>query len=480
MKSSVEKLEDNLVRLTVTRTAGEVDDFISKMYAAIARDTKLPGFRPGKAPRPIIDAQIGRDEVLGQARQALIESSGPIAIEDQGLIALRVKSDEHVPLVEHEDYTFTAEVTVRPEMKLTSVKDLKVTVPVNTPTDAEVDSEIQYLRDRYASLQVVEDRGVNPFDFVLLTFSGTVDGQGAKDLKVEKYLYEMGHGIMPPEFDQGLIGAHAGDTVHVEFAVPEDAENSEYHGKIAAFDVEVHEVKEKVLASLDDDFAGTVGGFATVAELRDDIRKALVESKAVAREKLVEREAAAAIAERLDGEVTDEVIFDRTQRMLNQFIGELEKQESSIEKFLEESGITTEKLNEDIVRQAHEAEREDMALEALYRQEGLKFTPEDMEAEIVRAAEGQGLPVEEVRERLWEGGVLPMLRQELMHQKALAWVVEHAEVVGEEPKPLVSEAKGEKTGTSKPKAAAKKAPEPKAEKPAKKTAPKKSAPKESE
>ena len=121
-----------------------------------------------------------------------------------------------------------------------------------------------------------------------------------------------------------------------------------------------------------------------------------------------------------------------------------------------------------------------MALEALYRQEGLKFTPEDMEAEIVRAAEGQGLPVEEVRERLWEGGVLPMLRQELMHQKALAWVVEHAEVVEEEPKPLVSEAKGEKTGTSKPKAAAKKAPEPKAEKPAKKTAPKKSAPKESE
>ena len=451
MKSSVEKLEDNLVKLTVTRTADEVDEFIGKVYTLIAQDTKLPGFRPGKAPRPIIDAQVGRDKVLAQAQQALIESSGPIAIEDQALIAALVKSEEHAPLVEHEDYTFSVEVTVRPEMKVTSVKDLRVTVPVNTPTDAEIDAEIQYLRDRYASLQVVEDRGVDPFDFVLLSFAGTVDGEGAKDLKVDKYLYEMGHGIMPPEFDQGIVGARAGGKVHVEFEVPDTAENVEYHGKTAAFDVEIHEVKAKVLAPIDDEFAGTVGGFATVAELRDDIRKALVESKAVAREKLVEREAAAAIAERLDGELADEIIFERTQRILGQFIGELEKRDSSLEKFLEESDMTLERLNEDIVRQANAAEREDMALEAVYRQEGLKFTPEDMDAEIVRAAEAQGMPVEEVRERLWEEGVLPMLRQELMHQVALHWVVDHVEVVEEEPKAALSEAGPKKKGTTKAK-----------------------------
>ena len=239
--------------MTVSHTAAEVNEAVANAYTRVARQIKLPGFRPGKAPRPLIDTHVGRESILAEALEDLVESGYPRALDEQRLRPMSSPDTGDLDLIEEcVYYTYTAEVDIRPDYTVTSIEDLKAEVPPANSTDAEIDAQIDYLRDRFATLEVVEDRGIADGDFALLSFTGTVDGKAAEDLTVDKYLYEIGRGIMPPEFEEGLIGAKAGDKRHVEFDVPETAANPEYVGKPAAFDIEVHEVKSKSLPALDD------------------------------------------------------------------------------------------------------------------------------------------------------------------------------------------------------------------------------------
>lgn len=453
MNSSVEKLEGTRVRLTVTHDAEEVREAISDAYLRVARKIKLPGFRPGKAPRPIIDAQVGRESVLVEALEELIERSYPKALDANRLRPMdRPDTGDLDTLVEGEAYTYTAEVEVRPELTLSSIEGLTSVVPSAKTSDAEIDAQIDYLRERFASLEVVDDRGIADGDFALLSFTGTVDGEPAEDLTVDKYLYEVGRGIMPPQFDEGLIGATTGAITHIEFDVPETAANTEYVGKPAAFDVEVHEIKAKSLAVADDEFAGNVGGFDTIAELREDIRTKLDENKAAAHTRLVERGARESLAERLEGEVPEQLVASRTGSMTEEFFDSLKEQGMSIEDYTVATGVSVEQIQGDISREAALRTRDELALEALFRQAGLEYTDEELEHEIEKLATSDKVPVARMRERLVDTGVIAFLRERLVHRHATRWLMEHVEVVEEAP----AEAEAEPAAKPKKKAAAKK------------------------
>lgn len=451
MNSSVEKLEDNRVRLTVSLTVAEVDEAVADAYARTARKIKLPGFRPGKAPRPIIDTHVGRDSVLADALEAVIETSYPKALDEHRLRPISRPDTGELDLVEEgKEYTYTAEVNVRPELTLSSIEDLKAVVPPSQTGDDEIDAQIEYMRDRFATLEVVDDRGIADGDYSLLSFSGTVDGQPAEDLAVEKYLYEIGRGIMPPEFDAALIGAKAGTTVHVEFPVPDTAANAEYVGKTAAFDVEIHEVKAKFLPPVDDEFAGNVAGFETIGELREDIRGKLNENKAAAHTRLVEREALVDLSSRLVGEVPAELVSSRAASLAEDFFESLQERGLSMDDYTDATGVAEEQIQTDIAREADARVRDELALEALFRQAGLEFTEADLDSEIAKLAQGEKVSAAQMRERLIDSGVMALLRERLQQQAATRYLMDHVEVIEKSATPAASEveAKPKKKGTS--------------------------------
>jgi trigger factor len=452
LNSTVERLEGSRVRITIEHTADEVRDAIGESYNRISRRLRLPGFRPGKAPRPIIDTHVGRESVLAEALEDLVEHSYPRALDALDLRPMeRPDTGDLDSLVEGEGHTFTAEVDVRPDLTLSSIEGLTATVPPSKTSDAEVDAQIDYLRDRFATLAPVEDRGVADGDFALLSFMGTVDGQPAEDLTVDKYLYEVGRGIMPHEFDEGLIGTPTGGTKHLEFDVPETAANTEYVGKPAAFDIEVFEIKAKALADADDEFAGNVGGFDTIAELRDDIRTKLDENKATAHDRLVERGAREALAQRLEGEVPDALVTSRAASMTDEFFESLQEQGMSMDDYLEATGLTQAEVQKDISREAALRVRDELALEALFRQAGLALDDGEVEREVEKYAAGEKVPVERMRERLLEAGVLALIRERLRQRHATRWLTEHVEIVEEAPasEPAAAEARPKKKASAK-------------------------------
>jgi trigger factor len=440
--------------MTVDHTAEEVNDAIADAYVRMARALKLPGFRPGKAPRPIIDTHVGREKVLAEALEELVERSYPKALDEEMLRPIeRPDTGALDGLVEGEGHSYTAEFDCRPDLTLSSIEGLVATVPPATTSDAEIDAQIDYLRDRFATLEVVKDRGIADGDFALLSFTGTVDGKPADDLTVDKYLYEVGKGIMPPEFDRALIGAKAEAKLHVEFPVPETAANTDYVGKPASFDIEVHEIKAKALAEANDEFAGNVGGFETIAELREDIRTKLDENKATARVRLVERAARDALTARLEGDIPDQLVESRTGAMSEEFFDSLQEQGMNMQDYLEAVGLTEEQIHTDISREARLRVADELALEALFRQADLVFTDEELDAEIEKLAEGDKVPVAEMRQRLVETGVMAYLREKLMQQHATRWLMDHVEIVEEEPG---AAAGAETTDKPKKKTAAKK------------------------
>jgi trigger factor len=284
--------------------ATDVDAAIERAYKDVAKNVKIPGFRPGKAPRGIIDTHVGREAVLGEAQELVLDESYPKAVEAEGLkVIARPEVDELEELLEGAEYTYNITVEVKPELTISSHEGISVTVPPAESSDEEVDAQIEHTRERFASLEPVEGRGVGDNDFVLISFTGTVNGEEYEGNVVEKYLYEMGKGLMPTDFDRGLMGLETGGETRIEFEVPDTSSNEEYVGKNAEFEVTVHEIKEKVLPELDDEFAANVGGFDTFEELRADVKTKLDEAKATGRARMLERAVRTALAERLEGDV---------------------------------------------------------------------------------------------------------------------------------------------------------------------------------
>jgi trigger factor len=449
LKTTVEKLEGDRVRLTIEHDAAEVDKAIAGAYTRVAQRIKLPGFRPGKAPRALIDTHVGREGVLADALEALVEDSYPRALDANRLHPVERPDTGELDLVEEgKPYTFTAEVDLKPELTLSSIEGLTAVVAAAKSTEAEIDAQIDYLRDRFATLEVVEDRGIQKGDFALLSFSGTVDGQPADDLIVDKYLYEVGAGIMPPEFDEGLVGAKPGETVTVGFEVPGSAANPAYVGKPAIFDVEIFELKAKTLPEPDDEWAAQVSGLETIAALRDDIRSSLDENKASARVRLAEREARVSLAARLEGEVPAALVDARAESMTEEFYETLAKRGMTPEDYEAATGVPSEAITDDLVREASVRVKEELALEALYRQAGLAYTDEDIDAEVATIAAADKVDVVAMRDRLILTGVMAIVRERLVHRLATRWLMDHVELLESAPD---AEAEAADAGEAKPK-----------------------------
>lgn len=446
MKSSVEPQEGNLVKLSVTVPASDVDKAIADAYGATAKKVRIPGFRLGKAPRKVIDTYMGRENVLADAQQVVVESSYEQALKDNEVRPIdQPDFGEMDGLVEGEDYTFVATIPIRPELGLTGDwQHMSVTVPPRLDVEEQVGTELERLREQYATLEPVEDRGVADGDFVLLSFVGDVGGEAFEGNKVDDYLYEMGRGDMPSEFDEQLKGAKAGDHVTVTFTIPDTSTREDFVGKPATFEVDVQEIKSRQLPAVDDELAQNAG-YENIDELREYLRARVESGREFTYNQNVERAVKEAIATHLDGDVPEQLSRARRDNMIREFFGSLEERGISLQEYMKNAGADLERITTDIEKEAQARVTQEFALEALSRAEGLGVTDEDIDQELAGIrGESSEQTLAQMRAEWEEAGVLPVLREAALQRKAMAWLRENVTIVEAEPETEASSPEAEK------------------------------------
>ena len=429
LTTSVERLEGTSVKLTVTVDDVDVNKAIADANSEVGVQLRIPGFRKGKAPRPVVDNYVGQPYVLTEATEALVNEWYPRAVDAEGLRPIESPEMGELELVaKGEPYTFTVEILTRPELELESYEGLKVEVPRREVNDADIAHQIEELRERFASLQPVEGRGIELGDFALISFIGYVDDETYEGNQVDKYLYETGRGQMPVEFDDGLLGMEPGDEKRVEFRVPETSSNIEYVGKMAQFDVTVHEIKAKVLPEVDDAFAGEMG-FDTVELMREDLLERLGLQRHLAYDRAKEKRSREALARRLPGEIPAPMIRGRMESLQTDFNQRLSEQGLSLEQYAEMSGMTREVFEAELAKDADQQVREDLALEALFRALKMEVTDEEIDSEFEDIARATEVTVEQARKKWQDMGLSAVIAESVMHRRAVGWLMENVEAV---------------------------------------------------
>jgi len=378
MKTQVSELADNRVRLDVEVPAGDVDHAFDHALADLSGSIRVPGFRPGKAPKPLVARQVGRETVVKEALRDHLTAWYRRAVATAGIDPVDQPTiDWTDEPAEGAPFAFTAEVEVKPPPEVKSYKGLEGTrPPVDVPEEA-VAGEIERLRLTVAELNGVE-RGAEPGDFLVIDFAGSTEGKPFEGGSGSDYAVELGAGRLVEELERGLAGMKAGEERDIDFAMPEDYAAEHLAGKPVSFHVKLKDVKERVLPALDDEFATSVSEFDTLEELRADIR------------------------ERVRGVVD----------------------------YLRVTGMTGEELVADMRLQAEDLVRKDLALEAVVAAEGIEVSDEMIEAWVREQAAEAGEDVDaSVEGLLGDPAALTALRQDLSAQKALDIVVENAKAI---------------------------------------------------
>jgi trigger factor len=433
VNSTVAFLEDNKVKVSVVIDEAEFEKEVDQAFKKIAKEVRLPGFRPGKAPRKVLEARIGKGAGREQALRDSLPAFYTKAVIEHDVDVIAPPEIEITDGQESGPVSFDAVVRIRPQLVVEGYKGLRVEIPSPSPTDDEVERQIDTLRGQYAELVTVE-RAAQEDDFVVIDISGTVEGEPVPGLTASDYVYRVGAGAVVPELDQELIDASAGDELSFSAVHPQD-EDADLEFRIA-----VKEVQERVLPEVDDEFAGKASGFSTAVELREDIVARLSANKRSNAAASLRVRAQNALAELITEEVPDPMIGNEMQQRLEDLLGRLEAQRIPVESYLQMLGKTAEELTAEVREAAIEAVKVDLALRAVAEAEAIEVTDAELDEELEPVAEGNKLTIQQVRDRMNESGQLSAIRVAMRKNKALDLVIAEAVVVDDDGNAIDTEA----------------------------------------
>ncbi|MGH9099675.1 MAG: trigger factor [Acidimicrobiales bacterium] len=432
MRATSEAVEGNKVRLSVEIDETEIADVLGETIRTLSRQARVPGFRPGKVPRQVLEARMGgagalRTEALREAipdfyARALAESElDPIAPPE-----IDITSGQ-----EDGALAFDAVVQVRPVVPVPGYAGLKVRVPSPSVSEAEIDAQVDRLRETDAELVEV-DRPARDGDHVTIDVHGTLP-EGGEAMSAEDLLYEVGSGRIVDALDVQLRGAKVGDVLSFDsFAPGTNPEDRE-----VAFRVLLKEVKEKKLPPVSDEWAADASEFATLEDLRADLRERLERVKISVAQLTFRQGALGALAELVeDDQVPELLVAEEVDRRLQELGSRLQQQGMALAQFLEMTGRKEDQLLESIRLQAREEVKSDLALRSVAEEESLEVSEEELETELAEMASRLHLEPAVVRERLTRAGRIAAVRSEQRKAKALAWLLDHVEVVDEEGAPV--------------------------------------------
>jgi trigger factor len=425
VKSSVEFLEDNKVKVSVEVDAAEFEREVDAAFKRIAKEIRLPGFRPGKAPRKLLEARIGVEAGREEALRESVPSYYTRAVIEHEVDVIAPPEIDITAGRDGGTVTFDAVVEVRPRVAIGAYRAIRVEVPAPYATDDDIQTYLDRLRNQFGELQTVERPAVDG-DHVSIDIAGSLGGEPLPGLTAEDYLYELGSGAVVPEIDENLRGASAGEVKEFAAAHPDPDEEREL-----TFTVTVKEVKEKVLPEVDDEFAAQASEFATAAELRDDISNRLSAVKKSQARVSVRMKAQEELSKLVEADVPQAMIANEMQARFDDLAGRLRQQGLGVEQYLQMMGRGVEDLTEELRTGAAEAVKVDLALRAVAEAEGLAVDDDELDEEMATFAEQVGQTLDAVRARFRESGQLPGLRSTLQKNKALEWLLEQIEIVDE-------------------------------------------------
>ena len=426
MKAVVEPLEGNKVKLSVEVDEQEFEKAIDAAFRKIAREVRIPGFRPGKAPRRILEARLGKETGRMEALREAVPDYYTQAIRQNDVDAIAAPEIDITSGEDSGPVVFDAVVEIRPQLRLLGYSGLRVEVPSPIVSEEEIDAQVDRLRANFGELTPVQ-RPARDGDHLTIDLKGSRGGEPVSGMTTDDFLYELGSGNVLPELDDQLQGARIGDIL----AFDADHPDGPVH-----FQVLVKEVKEKVLPEVTDEWAGEASEFDTVEELRADIAKRMGLVKRVQATIALRNSALDAVVELVDSDPPEVLVNSEIQRRVHDLEHRLEAQQATVEQYLEATGQTAEQVVESMREGATEAVKADLALRAIAEAESIEPTSDDVDAEIQRLADAYRMKPNELRRNLERADQMPAVRSDWKKSKALEWLIEHVEVVDPEGHPI--------------------------------------------
>lgn len=425
MSLQLEKLENNMAKLTIEVSAEELEKAIESAYQKNKGKISVPGFRKGKVPRKMIENMYGKGIFYEDAANELIPAAYEKALDECEEEIVSSPKIEVTQLEAGKPFIFTAEVALKPEVTLGKYKGVQVEKTSVEVTEEEVMAKIDEERESNARTISVEDRAVKDGDMTVIDFEGFIDGVAFEGGKGENYPLTIGSGAFIPGFEEKLIGAEIGKEVDVEVTFPEDYHAADLAGKAAVFKCSVKEIKEKQLPELDDDFASDVSEFDTLAEYKEDVKAKLSVNKENEAKAAKENAVIEAIIEDAKMDIPEAMITTQQRQMVDDFAYRMQMQGISLEQYFQFTGLTADKMLEQVRPQAEKRIKSRLVLEAVAAAENLAATEEDFDAEIAKMAESYKMEVEKLKEMLGDNEKKQIMK-DLAVSKAVDFVVENA------------------------------------------------------
>jgi trigger factor len=431
VKSTVETISPTRVRLAVEVPFDELTSSLDRAYKSIARQVRVPGFRPGKAPARIIDQRVGRAVVLDEAVQEAIPKAYAEAVRDNAVRAVGQPEIELTRLDDGDSLAFTAEVDVRPEVTVPDLSAISVTVDDVVVAEDEVDQQVDALRERFAVLTGA-DRPAAPGDYVAIDLAATVDGEEVPGGTTTGLSYEVGSGDLLDGLDEALTGMSAGETKQFQTTLAA----GEFAGRTADVAVTVRSVKVKELPEVDDEFAQTASEFDTLAELRADLAERLTRVKAVeqgaqARDKVLDELLAAT-----DIPLPESAVRSEREWREHEIGHQLEGAGIGLDDFLATEDRSRADFDAEIQRNAETAVRTQLVLDAIAEREQIGVSDAELTEHLVMQSRRFGVSPQEFASRMSEAGTLASLVSDVRRNKAVAYVLEQATVTDASGRPV--------------------------------------------
>jgi len=424
MSLKVEKLENSMAKLTIEVSAEELDKAIEKAYQKNKNKIEVPGFRKGKVPRQMIEKMYGKEVFYEDAANEIIPDAYEKAYDECEEEIVSAPEVEVVQIEKGKPFIFTATVALKPEIKLGKYKGVKVSKADTAVSDDEVMAVIEKERENSARSISVE-RPVQDKDEVTLDFEGFVDGVAFEGGKGENYPLTIGSGAFIPGFEEQLVGAEIGKEVEVNVSFPEDYHSEDLKGKAAVFKCTVKEVKEKELPELDDEFAAEVSEYDTFDEYKAATVKSLEEKKVADAKNKKEDEVIEAIVKASEIEIPAPMLETQKRQMIQDFAQNIQAQGLTMEQYFQFTGLTAEKLLEQVEPNAKKRIESRLVLEGVVKAENLTASEEDYEKELQRMADTYKMDLEKIKELVDENGKKQIM-EDLAIQKAVDFVIDNA------------------------------------------------------
>lgn len=426
MSVSFENKATNRGVITFTIGQDKIQPALDQAFNKVKKNLNAPGFRKGHMPRAVFNQKFGEEALYEDALNAILPAAYEAAVAELSLDVVAQPKIDIQSMEKGQEWTLTAEVVTKPEVKLGDYKDLEVSVEATKEvTDAEVDEKVERERNNLAELIIKED-AAELGDTVVIDFVGSVDGVEFDGGKGDNFSLELGSGQFIPGFEDQLVGAKAGETVDVNVTFPENYQAEDLAGKDAKFVTTVHEVKAKEVPALDDELAKDIDEeVETLDELKAKYRKELEAAKEIAYDDAVEGAALElAVANAEIVELPEEMVHNEVHRAMNEFMGNMQRQGISPEMYFQLTGTTEEDLHKQYEADADKRVKTNLVIEAIAKAEGFEASDEEIEKEINDLASEYNMEVEQVRNLL----SADMLKHDIAMKKAVDVVTSTAKV----------------------------------------------------